>query len=100
MKKPVNATVEWKPEDADEPIGEQITKRGRHHVKEFVEKKRLENSEQRKKWLRDLGGRELDQSRIPRPEHAESGRTWKGSSRQKYPSKLFRNNYDLVRWDQ
>jgi hypothetical protein len=99
MKKPVNATVEWKPEDAEEPLGEQITKRGRHHMQEFVEKKRLENSEQRKKWLRDLGGRDLDERRIPRPENSDSGRTWKSSSRVRFPSRAFREGYLEIRWD-
>jgi len=98
MKPPITATVDWKPEDADEPIGEQITKRGRHHVQEYVARKAEENQEQRAKWLRDLGGRDRDTSRIPRPEHAESGRTFKSSSKIRYPSRTFRRNYDLINW--
>jgi len=98
MKPPVTATVDWKPEDADEPTGEQITKRGKHHVANFVEKKRQENVEHRERYLRDLGGKERDRKRIPPPEFASSGRTDKSSSKVRFPSRAFLRNWELIDW--
>ena len=98
MTKPVNASVAWEHPEADEPVGEQITKRGQHHVANYVEKKKRENAEQRERYLRDLGGKERDRSRIPPPQYAESGRTWKSSSHIRFPSRAFRANFDLIDW--
>ena len=98
MKKPINTTVEWKSEDSEEPLGEQITKRGRHHVAEFVSRKAEENKERRAKYLRDLGGRERDTRRIPPPEFADSGRTDKSSSKVRFPSRAFLRNWELIDW--
>lgn len=98
MKKPINTTVEWKPEDAEEAFGEQITKRGRHHMQEFVSRKAEENQEQREKWMRDLGGKERDRKRIRPPEFATSGRTDKSSSKIRFPSRAFLRNWELIDW--
>ena len=92
MKKPVEITADWTESDAEESPGEAITKRGQHHLANFVAKKREENAERRAKDLRDYRGE------IPPPEYQESGRTWKSSSRIRRPSALFRRNFEAIDW--
>ena len=89
---PVRMKADWVDSDAEESVGEQVTRRGRHHVQEFVDRKKEENSERRAKYLRDAGGN------IPPPEHQESGRTWKSSSKVRFPSRAYRRGYELVDW--
>ena len=91
-QKPMTITPEWVDSDAEESVGEQITKRGQHHLQNFVERKRQENAERRAKYTKDYHGD------IPPPEAQLSTRTWKSSSQIRYPSRLYRERYALIDW--
>lgn len=97
-KKPVTLDAQWADADMAESVGEQITKRGRHHVADFVERKKEENAERNARYLRDYGGRDLDPRRVPRPDQVESGRTWKTESKIRFPSAAYRAGYGLIDW--
>ncbi len=103
--KPVTSSVEYgdpvetmTPDAPGEIQGERITRSGGHYVQQFVDKKKNEHAEDNARALRNFGGRDLDTRRVPPPEHQLSGRTWKSSSKIRFPSKLFRENLSKIDW--
>ena len=96
---PVKATTEWVDPDAPEVKGEVISKAGRHHGRDYIERSKERNAEDRARYLRNYGGRKKDPRRIPPPEAQLSGRTSKSSSKIRFTTSLFRKNYALIRWD-
>jgi len=81
QEKPIKTTTEWTDPNAAEVKGEVIGKAGRHHGAEYIQRSKEANAEYRAKILRDMGGRKRDRRRIRPQEYAESGRTWKSSSK-------------------
>ena len=95
---PVKATTEWVDSDAPEVKGEVISKTGRHHGRDYIERSKEANAEYRAKILRDMGGRKRDRRRIRPQEYAESGRTWKSSSKIRFASPAYRRGYARINW--
>jgi hypothetical protein len=95
---PVKATTEWVEPDAPEIRGEVVSKAGRHHGAEYVQRSKERNREDRARYLRNYGGRERDARRIPPPEHQLSGRTSKSSSKIRFATQAFRRGYRRIDW--
>ena len=92
-------TDEREVEKAIDSPGEVITKPGRHPLAGRAKRFAAEERERREKYARDFGGRERDLRRVPNAAQVDSGRTWKSSSKIRFPSRAFQANYSLIDWD-
>lgn len=74
----------------DQPVPERVSRpvSGTKHLKRVLEQRAREAREDRARWETDH----------PNREPGTSTRTWKSESKQRFPSRQYTRNYDLIDW--